>query len=556
MDDVVLSRYVPIMRMISVEDAMRYIHEAVDGASVRELQSLEIAVLGKVRVELDIQPMSSNDPATYAVMSKRNVKEPWAASKVGGAGSLHPEDIDDTDADTARLTELIDSIHDFGNAVPPADHEGRRVEFNNQEVRAKMHASIGAKIPLELSGDERNIDKILARLADITFVIDTLTTAKTLTFEGRPPLPNPWRGRCIEKFVDNQGPGRMKTSGNDLVRCVDIYFKDARRHKAQIAVVTELAKLRRSMEEFFTTKTSFGLLRDMEIDVMVDQCMTPRYSDDRSCMLFSWITGFSVMIKALNLYFDMQGQDDDIAGDEITKTGLSTLKQHFCDASLYDGGVIGGAEFKHSATGRVFRKDGQVQIEFCEPVSSNGYAYKVSTADPLKNPIPWTPAKEDTIVVEGGFITNRSFAPADHSARAATGHIKHLQSKGASYGWAVPAALKRAGDWGQIEHCKRNKLIFVTADRLTALYAAYRDVPVLLVKQAPRLVDGHAQLSFAMCGSAGARAACCSRKAKAPFAPPRTWAMLGGGVVQYGVPILLGAVVTACAVASSIVVYA
>ena len=43
-------------------------------------------------------------------------------------------------------------------------------------------------------------------------------------------------------------------------------------------------------------------------------------------------------------------------------------------------------------------------------------------------------------------------------------------------------ALKRAGDWGQVEHCKRYNKIFVTGDRYAALYAYFRKVPSLLIR--------------------------------------------------------------------------
>ena len=44
-------------------------------------------------------------------------------------------------------------------------------------------------------------------------------------------------------------------------------------------------------------------------------------------------------------------------------------------------------------------------------------------------------------------------------------------------------ALKRAGDWGQVEHCARYGKLFVTADKLAALYAAYRHVGFIFVGQ-------------------------------------------------------------------------
>jgi hypothetical protein len=42
--------------------------------------------------------------------------------------------------------------------------------------------------------------------------------------------------------------------------------------------------------------------------------------------------------------------------------------------------------------------------------------------------------------------------------------------------------LKRAGDWGQVEHARRYGKIFITSDRLAALYAYFRDVPCILIR--------------------------------------------------------------------------
>lgn len=57
---------------------------------------------------------------------------------------------------------------------------------------------------------------------------------------------------------------------------------------------------------------------------------------------------------------------------------------------------------------------------------------------------------------------------------------------------AMKYALKRAGDWGQVEHCKRYGKLFMTCDRLAALYAVYRDVPVIFLHaqhSSPALTD-------------------------------------------------------------------
>lgn len=47
---------------------------------------------------------------------------------------------------------------------------------------------------------------------------------------------------------------------------------------------------------------------------------------------------------------------------------------------------------------------------------------------------------------------------------------------------ATALALKRAGDWGQVEHCVRHGKVFVTADKMAALYAYYRRAKFVLVQ--------------------------------------------------------------------------
>ena len=43
-------------------------------------------------------------------------------------------------------------------------------------------------------------------------------------------------------------------------------------------------------------------------------------------------------------------------------------------------------------------------------------------------------------------------------------------------------AIKRAGDWGQVEHAKRYGKVFVTADKMAAMYAWYREVPFMFTR--------------------------------------------------------------------------
>lgn len=74
---------------------------------------------------------------------------------------------------------------------------------------------------------------------------------------------------------------------------------------------------------------------------------------------------------------------------------------------------------------------------------------------------------------------------------------------------AINFALKRAGDWGMVNHCAKYNYAFATTDKLAALYARLRGVCVLYLNdhRAARkgLDEGEEieflQYSFAMCGT-------------------------------------------------------
>ena len=44
-------------------------------------------------------------------------------------------------------------------------------------------------------------------------------------------------------------------------------------------------------------------------------------------------------------------------------------------------------------------------------------------------------------------------------------------------------ALKQAGDWAQVEHARKFGKVFVTFDKMAAMYARYRRVPFILVRR-------------------------------------------------------------------------
>lgn len=71
---------------------------------------------------------------------------------------------------------------------------------------------------------------------------------------------------------------------------------------------------------------------------------------------------------------------------------------------------------------------------------------------------------------------------------------------------AAPLALKRAGDWGMIKHCRDNGMVFVTPDRFAQLYASFSDAASMFlgVRDVKCSVHVH-QYSWSLVASDAAR---------------------------------------------------
>jgi hypothetical protein len=64
-------------------------------------------------------------------------------------------------------------------------------------------------------------------------------------------------------------------------------------------------------------------------------------------------------------------------------------------------------------------------------------------------------------------------------------------------------ALRRACDWGQVEHCRKYGMVFVSSDKLSVLYALFRGVKSVLMRRIEHVASGGMpellQYTFAVC---------------------------------------------------------
>lgn len=135
----------------------------------------------------------------------------------------------------------------------------------------------------------------------------------------------------------------------------------------------------------------------------------------------------------------------------------------------------------------------------CRGRPRDGMGYQVALGGAKDRVAPtveavWTDgARSEKIVLTGPQaqgLMNRGILAAAIAARMATDHPRPFHGKDQTsrnlnmlIRWSVPFlfALKRAGDWGQVEHCARYRKIFFTMDRLAALYAHMRGVPYVFI---------------------------------------------------------------------------
>lgn len=85
------------------------------------------------------------------------------------------------------------------------------------------------------------------------------------------------------------------------------------------------------------------------------------------------------------------------------------------------------------------------------------------------------PAKNTTKYFSKKYIANR--------LNTQVTKINHLGDLLTTFSEPLQLAIKRAGDWGQVENALKYNKIFVTSDRIAALYAAFRQCRFIFLRR-------------------------------------------------------------------------
>lgn len=392
-------------------------------------------------------------------------------SKKGGAkrgGAVQDRCDDENDLRIYRFLALADSVHD-----------GLSQKFRQSPESIMRY--------MEMSVDDLPQGLKPATLRKEEEVIEFLQRRKNLKFE-RDEVANPCHGADLAHFdlqtarVVKRKPGTdvltatyrqaaeaVKKSGVSASRrvlCVPVYAmlemhnpRSSKLQRIQLAQLLDLAA---------RIRTRFG-----------ERCV---FQPDTYHPVLKFVTATKWINKAFYNKFVVE-QDYHVVKYEveisraIARAGAGSPTTNWetvlCDANYYDGTSISDSlPIDTAATGWVYR-DGITGIGphnvRLEGISNDG---KVRFSELLNNKL-----KSDELEREEtrpSFSTAAVFSKFP-GAPGSRGTLSNTES-------CELLNMKRAGDWAQVEACKRKGRIFLTEDRLAALYAFYRKVPFVLIR--------------------------------------------------------------------------
>ena len=192
-------------------------------------------------------------------------------------------------------------------------------------------------------------------------------------------------------------------------------------------------------------------------------------SNDHVTMLMCGIQNLS---KACSKEFDT----------EIRSTPYTSWSTCMTDANLYDSSehsMISDLKVDEHSTGNIFRKECTYQITLQGIIKEKDVDYlDIRIIDKVKN-IIWD---KPLLARETSKYFSKNTLHDYITISSSKTEIKTLQDYILACSIQLKYGLQRAGDWGQVEHCKRHNKVFVTSNKLAAVYAAYRDIRFIFIR--------------------------------------------------------------------------
>jgi hypothetical protein len=360
-------------------------------------------------------------------------------------GGGPPGTLEGADLALYEFLAFCDTVHDFGR--PFEDCLDRLLEW----CPAPM-----LSVPDPETGKSRPIRVMEIKREDV--LLKYLKSPKYLRFPGHPPLPNPFKDVHIlqrypydpTKPIDRQARcARQGTRRSSRVVSMELWLEEPQPRLLQVSQIANACA---------TIRAALGA--DIEWIVDASHEAVP-----------SIMTSFPIVHeRLLHKFRTMPDSRPEFVSLRWTPV--------ICDASLNDAGDLNRFVYEQSGrqlgfdgspTGRVYR-DGHP-----DQVTLNGAVHK----------------KNNDLCYETEEYGEINYRDMQHSLAAMVREMKRtlaqeragvLGRDAALRDIATSLALKRSGDWGQVENCVAKGRALMTCDKMASLFAVYRGVSVVYVQ--------------------------------------------------------------------------
>ena len=402
-----------LMRCKSDKDADMYLTKVFSTASTTEKERVYRAYFG---------------------ISLAALKKKYQYSQKGGFN-------DQVDQRILTMLAAADTFHDF------------------QELAEKdVDDMVVGNLPREVTLNALKKEKLL---------VTTLAKPKHLTF-GNSKIENPfYRANIMDTFDVLKS---IHASNSSLIDVDDIYRKQARHAAGKLGsrcalvpidIMTlqgdsnkEILKLEQVARVICTLRRLYG----HTVEFVVDASGHP---------LTTLVVSLKFIDKSLLNKFEFDAKDISAKLVSLCKrrqySGVA-WETKTCDATLFDS-AINAVGIDTSPTGSVYsHRNYQVDLHGAEQRPSGKILkfriYSASTNATMTRELTGKQAAKYFSINHLKAIMTKSISPSDP-----------IDSSLAAFDNETLYAVKRAGDWGQVQHCKIYDKVFVTRDKLAAMYA-------------------------------------------------------------------------------------
>ena len=395
------------------------------------------------------------------------------------------------------LLTVADSIHDFGD-IGALTQEDKIAQAS--AIIEEFNVKLPTRLTVNILRDESQFIQFMKNQRTLEFantaINNPLYGADIMT-----QFKVPTKDITIDAMFESQTRSVIGKLSNKTPICpLDIYTDYSAAAPGKKS--REYMKLHQVSQLCAAIRLFMGDYAVFEVDSIDNQ-------------LIQLIIGVSnISEKLYDLYFATSGPDPFITVSNQLKAAIATAPNSTktewvaltTDANLFDAAINNTKlQYDNRPTGKIFLFDPPYQIELKGLTTQRrgpGQFVSVTFTDNNNN----QPSVD--LIMANGETTNFCSTQTMYNYMLSTPPhpppppppppYKDIRQQFQAFSNPLKYAIKRAGDWGQVENAKRYNKIFVTSDKLAALYAYYRGVKCIYLRRCLDIPNSICRYTFVL----------------------------------------------------------